>query len=66
MVSADNLNLDVLELIFAHLDQHDLFQLTLVCQSFSAAATPALYRSIEYELRQLLRPALRVSSLRSS
>ncbi|KAF9645527.1 hypothetical protein BDM02DRAFT_3189629 [Thelephora ganbajun] len=46
MVSADALNLDVLELTFAHLDQHDLFHLCLVSQKFLAAATPILYRSI--------------------
>ncbi|KAF9781153.1 hypothetical protein BJ322DRAFT_255344 [Thelephora terrestris] len=62
MVSADNLNLDVLELIFAHLDQHDLFHLSLVSSSFFAAATPLLYRSVEYGLRQVLRPALRRTS----
>jgi hypothetical protein len=66
MVSADNLNLDVLELIFAHLDQHDLFHLSLVSSSFFAAATPLLYRSVEYGLRQVLRPALRVSFFRPS
>ena len=61
MVSADNLNLDVLELIFAHLEQQDLFHLCLVSQNFLAAATPLLYRAIEYNLSQLLKPALRVS-----
>ena len=64
MVSADNLNLDVLELIFAYLDQHDLFHLCLVSQNFLAAATPLLYRAIEWDLHgggRFLKPALRVS-----
>lgn len=61
MVSADNLNLDVLEFIFAHLDQHDLYHLCLVSQSFLAAATPLLYRAIASDLSQLLNPTQRVS-----
>lgn len=64
--SADNLNLDVLELIFTYLDQHDLFSLSLISQNFLAAATPLLYRSIKYDLGQYLGPALRVSLLRCS
>jgi hypothetical protein len=66
MVSADSLNLDVLELIVAHLDQHDLSQLCLVSRSFLAAAMPALYRSIGYHFSQSSDPALRVSLVRTS
>lgn len=66
MVSADNLNLDVLELIFAHLDQHDLSHLCLVCQTFLAAAAPILYRSIGYHFSQSSNPALRVSLVRAT
>ena len=67
MVSADNLNLDVLELICAYLDQHNLFHFSLVSQNFTAAATPRLYRSIGYDFSQSLsHPALRVSLLRIS
>ena len=66
MVSADNLNLDVLELISAHLDQHDLFHFCLVSRNFVAAATPILYRSIGYHFSQSSNPALRVSFVRVS
>ena len=66
MVSADNLNLDVLELICAHLDQPDLFHLSLVSQNFTAAATPALYRSIGYHFGQSKGGALRVSLSQAS
>ena len=60
MVSADNLNLDVLELIFAYLDRQDLFHLCLVSRNCLAAAIPALYQVIEYD-GQLSKPAPRVS-----
>jgi len=66
MVSTNNLNLDVLELIFAHLEQHDLFHLCLVSQSFFDAAIPILYRSIGYDFTQSSKPALRVSLVRTS
>ena len=66
MVSADSLNLDVLEFISAHLDQHDLFHLSLVSRNFVAAATPILYRSIGYHFSQSANPALRVSLVRTS
>ena len=66
MVSADSLNLDVLEVIFAHLDQHDLFHLCLTSQNFLAAAMPILYSSISYHLSQSSDLALRVSFVRTS
>ena len=65
MVSAGSLNLDVLELICAYLDQRDLYHFSLVSQNFTAAATPILYRSIGYHLSQSSNPALRVSLLRT-
>jgi len=52
MVSADNLNYDVLELIFAFLSSNDLPSVALVSQSFLAAVTPKLYRTISYRRRQ--------------
>lgn len=61
MVSAGNLNLDVLELISGYLDQHDLFNFCLVSQNFVAAATPILYRSIGYHFSPSSNAALKVS-----
>ena len=52
MVSAENLNLDVLELIFAHLSGHDLTSVSLVSRTFFAGAIPTLYRNIIYRLRE--------------
>jgi len=51
MVTADNLNLDVLEQIFNFLSEDDLPSSALVNQSFFAAATPRLYNAISYGLR---------------
>ncbi|KAJ8082159.1 hypothetical protein PM082_008006 [Marasmius tenuissimus] len=51
MVSADNLNLDVLEIIFAHLPYQDLSSAALVSRSFFAGVIPRLYRSITYTLK---------------
>lgn len=51
MVSADNLNLDVLELIFAFLSGNDLPSVALVSRSFLAAVIPRLYNTISYRLR---------------
>ena len=65
MVSADSLNLDVLELVCAHLNQRDLYHFSLVSQNFTAAATPILYRSIGYHFSQSSNPAHRVSLLRT-
>lgn len=52
MVSADNLNLDVLETIFSHLSGNDLPSVALVSKSFLAAVIPGLYSTIIYRLRQ--------------
>jgi len=51
MVSADNLNLDVLEIIFCHLPFQDLSSAALVSRSFLAGVIPRLYRSIIYTLK---------------
>ncbi|KAF5325529.1 hypothetical protein D9619_009874 [Psilocybe cf. subviscida] len=52
MVSADNLNLDVLEHIFSFLSGNDLPSVALVSKSFLAAVIPRLYSSILYRVRQ--------------
>ncbi|KAF8957516.1 hypothetical protein BDZ97DRAFT_1845991 [Flammula alnicola] len=52
MVSADNLNLDVLELIFGFLSGNDLPSVALVSRSFLAGVIPRLYNTIAYRLRQ--------------
>jgi hypothetical protein len=50
MVSADNLNLDCLELVFAYLSGSDLFSVSLVSKSFLAGVIPRLYRTLVYHL----------------
>ncbi|GJE93472.1 F-box protein [Phanerochaete sordida] len=50
MVSADNLNLDCLELVFAYLSGNDLFSVSLVSKSFLAGVVPYLYRTLAYHL----------------
>lgn len=53
MVSADNLNLDVLELVFAHLvSGNDLTSVALVSRSFFAGVIPKLYERITFRLRE--------------
>lgn len=52
MVSADNLNLDVLELIFAFLSGNDLPSVASVSRSFLAGVIPRLYRRIFFLLKQ--------------
>ncbi|TFK84998.1 hypothetical protein K466DRAFT_495592 [Polyporus arcularius HHB13444] len=52
MVSADNLNLDCLELIFAYLSGNDLVHVSLVSRSFLTAAIPRLYRTLTFGLQQ--------------
>ncbi|KAF9045452.1 hypothetical protein BJ165DRAFT_1346918 [Panaeolus papilionaceus] len=52
MVSADNLNLDVLELIFEFLSGNDLPSVAQVSRSFLAGVVPRLYRNVSYGLRQ--------------
>ncbi|KAJ3518495.1 hypothetical protein NM688_g9431 [Phlebia brevispora] len=48
MVSADNLNLDCLELIFQYLSGNDLVAVSLVSKSFLAGVVPHLYRSLVF------------------
>ncbi|KAI0372450.1 hypothetical protein BV20DRAFT_1062018 [Pilatotrama ljubarskyi] len=55
MVSADNLNFDCLELIFAYLSGNDLVAVSLVSRSFLAAAIPRLYRRLFFGLNQAKR-----------
>ncbi|KAF8587625.1 hypothetical protein K439DRAFT_1630508 [Ramaria rubella] len=55
MVSADNVNYDVLTLIFAFLGNNDLVSASLVSKSFKAGTTPRLYRSIYFKLGQMKR-----------
>ena len=49
MVSADNLNLDVLQLIFDHITERDIVSVTLVSRSFFYGAVPRLYRNIVFK-----------------
>jgi len=55
MVSADNLNRDVLELIFTQLNANDLCSATLVSRSFFATATPRLYRTLFFRREQAMK-----------
>ena len=55
MVSADNVNLDCLELIFAFLAGNDLVSVSLVSKSFLAAVVPRLYRTLAFGLNQAKR-----------
>lgn len=50
-----NVNLDVLELIFAQLDGADLVAAALVSRAFLAGAIPSLYARIEYTPRHAKR-----------
>ncbi|KAK0223662.1 hypothetical protein IW262DRAFT_1270371 [Armillaria fumosa] len=51
MVTADNLNLDVLELVFSHLSGNDLPSVALVSNSFHDGVLPRLYRTLWYSIR---------------
>jgi len=51
MITADSLNLDVLEQIFNFLSDHDLPSIALVNQSFSATVVSRLYKTISFRLR---------------
>ncbi|TFK31537.1 hypothetical protein BDQ12DRAFT_618731 [Crucibulum laeve] len=51
MVSADNLNLDVLEHIFSYLSGNDLLSVALVSRSFFTAVIPRLYTNLRYRIR---------------
>ncbi|KAH9903462.1 hypothetical protein C8Q73DRAFT_799537 [Cubamyces lactineus] len=55
MVSADNLNFDCLEIIFAYLSGNDLVSVSLVSRSFLAAAIPRIYRTLTFGLNQAKR-----------
>ncbi|KIM82866.1 hypothetical protein PILCRDRAFT_459480 [Piloderma croceum F 1598] len=56
MVSAQNLNLDVLELVFAHLATgNDLASVALVSRSFLAGVIPRLYETLLFQLSQAKR-----------
>ncbi|KAJ3844625.1 hypothetical protein F5878DRAFT_648803 [Lentinula raphanica] len=55
MVTADNLNLDVLELIFLHLSGNDLSSVALVSRSFFVGVIPSLYRKITFRLNHAKR-----------
>lgn len=61
MVSADNLNLDCLELIFQFLSGNDLASVALVSKSFLAGVVPRLYRSLFFHTGNAKRyPTVRV------
>ncbi|KAF7440168.1 hypothetical protein PC9H_000512 [Pleurotus ostreatus] len=56
MVSADNLNLDVLGLIFAFINsKYDQASIALVSRSFLAAVTPRLYAVLYYTFHEAKR-----------
>lgn len=65
MVSAQNLNLDVLELVFAHLaTSNDLASVALVSRSFLAGVIPRLYETLLFRLSQAKRyPSASLSSV---
>ncbi|KAJ7748377.1 hypothetical protein B0H16DRAFT_1553159 [Mycena metata] len=50
MVSADNVNLDVLELVFSFLAGNDLASVALVSRSFCAGVIPRLYATLLFRL----------------
>ncbi|KAJ7035920.1 hypothetical protein C8F04DRAFT_1097082 [Mycena alexandri] len=50
MVSADNVNLDVLELVFSYLAGNDLASVALVSRSFCAGVIPRLYSTLLFRL----------------
>ncbi|KAF8911353.1 hypothetical protein CPB85DRAFT_1434892 [Mucidula mucida] len=51
MVTADNLNIDVLELVFSFLSGNDLHSVALVSHSFYDGVLPRLYRTLRYTMR---------------
>ncbi|KAI0058481.1 hypothetical protein BV25DRAFT_1891370 [Artomyces pyxidatus] len=55
MVSADNLNFDVLEIIFSFLAVPDLASVSQVSRSFLAGVIPRLYRSLPFYYTQAKR-----------
>ncbi|KDR77062.1 hypothetical protein GALMADRAFT_225197 [Galerina marginata CBS 339.88] len=52
MTGTNNLNIDVLEIIFCFLSGNDLPSVALVSRSFLAAVIPRLYSTISYRMRQ--------------
>ncbi|KAF8209688.1 hypothetical protein K438DRAFT_1753339 [Mycena galopus ATCC 62051] len=50
MVSADSVNLDVLELIFSHLAGNDLASIALVSRSFFTGVIPRLYSTLLFRI----------------
>jgi hypothetical protein len=55
MVTAESLNFDVLQIIFAYLSVPDLASVSQVNRSFLAGVLPRLYRSIGFHLNQAKR-----------
>lgn len=55
MVTAESLNFDVLQIIFAYLSVPDLASVSQVNRSFLAGVLPKLYRSIGFYLNQAKR-----------
>ncbi|OAX42222.1 hypothetical protein K503DRAFT_734052 [Rhizopogon vinicolor AM-OR11-026] len=55
MVTADNLNLDVLELIFAHISGNDLVAVSSVSKSFLAGVIPRLYATVYFTAKHAKR-----------
>ena len=51
MVTADGLNIDVLELIFSNLTGNDLHSVALVSMSFYDGVLPLLYKRLCYTMR---------------
>lgn len=51
MITADSLNLDVLEQIFSFLSERDLPSIALVNRSFSASVASRLYKYVSFHLR---------------
>ncbi|KAF5392671.1 hypothetical protein D9757_000886 [Collybiopsis confluens] len=55
MATADNLHLDILELIFIYLSGNDLVSVALVSRAFFAGVIPRLYRKIMFRLNHAKR-----------
>lgn len=55
MVTADNLNLDVLELIFAFISGNDLVAVSSVSKSFLAGVIPCLYAKVSFTAKHVKR-----------
>ncbi|KAG1776571.1 hypothetical protein EV702DRAFT_1109380 [Suillus placidus] len=55
MVTADNLNLDVLELIFAFISGNDLVAVSSVSKSFLAGVIPCLYATVSFTAKHAKR-----------